>query len=80
MAAIVNTGEFWELHPDVWPGVKTYVDADPKGNIIEYWERDENGVMIDRTDYAQARLELARAQENYDNFMDKEDFDDEHYD
>lgn len=77
-----NIGPFWEKHPDVYPGVIRFTDTAMNGDIIEYWERDKDGVMVDHTAIAQARLELARAQEKAARYIDKdeEDFDDEYFD
>lgn len=58
-----NIGPFWEKHPDVYRSVTRFTDTDQKGNIIEAWERDANGVMVDVTAREIARQELIRARE-----------------
>ena len=59
----VNTGPFWERHPDVWPGVVRFEVTDQKGNIVESWERNNEGVMIETTRRDKYREELREAQE-----------------
>lgn len=72
-----NTGPFWKKHPDVYKSVTRFTDTDQKGNIIEAWERDANGVMVDVTAREQARQELIRAQEACDKLgLSEEDYDD----
>lgn len=68
-----NVGPFWDKHPDVYPGVTSYIDTAPNGDIIEYWERDKDGVMVDHTAIAQARLELERAHEKAAKYITSED-------
>lgn len=72
-----NIGPFWKKHPDVYKSVTRFTDTDQKGNIIEAWERDENGVMVDVTARERARQELIRAQEACDKLgLGEEDYDD----
>ena len=69
----VNTGEFWDKHPGVWPGVTRYIDTDDKGNILDVWERDKNGVMVDVTERERLRVELAAAQADLERYTEDED-------
>lgn len=66
----VNIGPFWDLHPDVYPEVTRYIDTDEKGNILECWERDKEGVMIDVTARERARMDLEKAQKEYERYAD----------
>ena len=77
----VNEGPFWEKHPDVYPEVIRYIDTDEKGNILECWERNKEGIMVDVTAREKARLELEKAQKEYERYVDEEDeYDDEFLD
>ena len=58
-----NIGPFWEKHPDVWPGVKRYVERDRHDRVTECWERNTEGVMVDVTAREIAREEVLRAAE-----------------
>ena len=65
---------FEELHPDLAEKVATgelnsYRKLSASGSVVEYWERDEKGKMVNRTTRAKheealerARLEMKRAQ------------------
>lgn len=75
METIKNIGPFWDKHPDVWPGVKRYIDTDPRGNVRECWERNTEGVMVDVTAREQARVELIRATEELHRLKEDEDND-----
>lgn len=59
----INDGPFWELHSDVLPTVTRFEITDTKGHILESWERDKNGRMVETTKRDQAREELIAAQE-----------------
>lgn len=69
----VNTGDFWDKHPDVYPEVTRYIDTDEKGNILECWERNKEGVMVDVTERERARMDLEKAQKEYERYADEED-------
>ena len=71
-----NIGPFWEKHPDVWPGVKRYIDTDPHGDVRECWERNTEGVMVDVTAREQARVEMLRATEALNKFVQEDEDDD----
>lgn len=77
----LNIGPFWDIHPDVYPDVTRYTDTDEKGNILECWERNKEGVMVDVTEREKARVELEKAQKEYAKYeeFDEEDFDDEQF-
>ena len=66
----VNIGPFWDLHPDVYPEVTRYIDTDEKGNILECWERNKEGIMVDVTAREQARMDLEKAQKEYERYAD----------
>ena len=76
----VNEGPFWEKHPDVYPEVTRYIDTDEKGNILECWERNKEGIMVDVTAPEKARNELEKAQKEYERYNDEEEYDDEFFD
>lgn len=59
----VNTGTFFDTHPGVTFNVTRYERSDEKGKIIESWERDKNGVMVDVTKRDKLYAEIAEAQE-----------------
>lgn len=69
----LNIGPFWDKHPDVYPQVTRYIDTDCKGNILECWERNKEGVMVDVTERERARVELEKAQAEYERYNDEED-------
>ena len=70
---MVNEGPFWEKHPDVYAGVTRYTDTDPKGHILECWERNEEGVMVDVTERERAKMELVKAQEALGALVEEDD-------
>lgn len=70
---LVNVGPFWKKHPDVWPGVKRYIDRDSKDNILECWERNEEGIMVDVTEVERAKMELVKAQEALGALVEEDD-------
>ena len=64
------TEDFITKHLDLKHQVETgelkkYTRLSEHGRIQEYWERDENGELIDRTDIAKAKekLELQKEEE-----------------
>lgn len=59
----VNTGEFFDKNPGVTPWVTRYEAVSLNGDIIETWERDKNGVMVNVTARDKYRKELIEAQE-----------------
>ncbi len=72
---LVNSGPFWLTHSDVWPGVKRYIDTNAKGDIIECWERNDEGIMVDVTERERAKMELVKAQEAMAKLMMEDDDD-----
>jgi hypothetical protein len=72
----LNIGPFWDIHPDVYPDVTRYTDTDEKGNILECWERNNEGIMVDVTEREKARIELEKAQQEYEKFTEEDEFDD----
>lgn len=75
-AVFVNTGPFWDKYPDVYSEVTRFTSTDINGDLVEAWERDANGVMVDVTEREKAYQELERAQEAMSKFFDEEDDDD----
>lgn len=59
----VNTGEFFDTHPGVVPWVTRYEQTALDGSLIESWERDKNGRMVNVTKRDIYRKELIEAQE-----------------
>ena len=43
------------------PKAKTYRRVDSKGNLLEMWQKDENGVWHDVTKQELAKIEIERA-------------------
>lgn len=43
------------------PKAKTYKRVDSKGNLLEMWQKDENGVWHDVTKQELAKIEIERA-------------------
>lgn len=62
-ATFVNTGEFFDTHPGVVPWVTRYEQTALDGSLIESWERDKNGRMVNVTKRDIYRKELIEAQE-----------------
>lgn len=60
---LINDGPFWDRYPDVYPEVKRYERTAMDGSIIESWERDKNGRMVDVTQRDKLREEIVAAQE-----------------
>lgn len=59
----VNEGEFFDTHPGVVPHVTRYEQLDGSGKVIESWERDKNGVMVNVTARDKLYREIADAQD-----------------
>lgn len=69
----INDGPFFEKYPDIFPDVTRYERTDVDGELIESWERGEDGRMHDVTkrDILQAKIlaakkELAKLEEKID--------------
>lgn len=75
-STFVNDGPFFTKYPDVYPNVKTFVATDEEGNIVEQWERDKSGRMVDVTQRALLEQEVAKARQNLDKLCQKEDLTD----
>lgn len=65
-STFVNEGPFFDTHPGVTPNVRRYERTDMTGKLVESWERDKNGVMVDVTKRDLLYKELEDAQENID--------------
>lgn len=72
----VNDGPFFDKYPDVYPNVRCFTATDEEGNIVEQWERDKNGRMVDVTQRALLEQEVAKARQNLDKLCQKEDLTD----
>ena len=59
----VNDGTFFDTHPGVTRNVKRYERLDGSGNVIESWERNEKGVMVDVTKRDELYRKIADAKE-----------------
>ena len=68
----VNEGPFFDKHPDVIKNIIRFESIDLSGNIVESWERDSNGVMVETTQRDILREELIKAQEELQRIKDKE--------
>lgn len=68
----VNDGPFFDAHPDVYPFVRRYERVDGSGEIIESWERNKSGVMIDVTQRDKLYAEIVKAQDNIESIRKKE--------
>lgn len=73
----VNTGRFWELYPDVFPGVTRFEITNEKGSIVESWERGKDGIMHETTARDKAREELIAAQKAMEKYIEEDDDDGE---
>ena len=71
-STFVNEGPFFDKHPDVIKSVTRFEQLDDRGNIVESWERNDKGVMIDTTERDMLREELIKAQEVLQRIKDKE--------
>lgn len=68
---------FEELHPDLCPSpycgiVNRYTReefVDGHNTLVESWERDENGVMVDVLERDRLLRELADAKSAYENLL-----------
>lgn len=68
----VNEGPFFDKHPDVIKNITRFEATDLEGNIVESWERNESGVMVETTQRDRLREELVKAQEELQRIKDKE--------
>ena len=68
----VNEGEFFDKHPDVIKNIIRFEATDIAGNIVESWERNDKGVMVETTKRDKLREELIAAQEELQRIKDKE--------
>ena len=59
----VNKGKFFDTHPGVIPNITRYERTDLAGKVIESWERNKNGVMVDVTERDKLYAEIEAAQE-----------------
>lgn len=71
-STFVNEGPFFDKHPDVIKSIIRFEAVDEYGKIVETWERDSNGVMIETTKRDLLREELIKAQEELQQLKDKE--------
>ena len=62
-SSFVNDGEFFDTHPGVTPNVTRYENRDTNGKLIESWERNKSGKMINVTQRDKLYAELEAAQE-----------------
>lgn len=62
-STFINEGEFFDTHPGVIPNITRFEATDGAGKLIESWERDKNGVMVNTTKRDKLYAELIEAQE-----------------
>lgn len=67
----INDGPFFEKYPDIYPDVTRYEKTDVKGNIIESWERADDGRMVETTKRDKLREEIVAAEEQLAKLEDK---------
>ena len=54
-------GAFYAKHPDIKGVVNKYTRTDINGNILEVWERDETGTLVDVTERVRLEREVQEA-------------------
>lgn len=59
----INDGPFFEKYPGIYPDVTRYERTDAEGNIIESWERGDDGRMHNTTKRDKLREEIVAAEE-----------------
>ena len=69
----VNEGPFFDKHPDTIKNLIRFESVDEYGRIVESWERNSKGVMVETTQRDQLRDELIKAQEQLQAIKDKEE-------
>lgn len=62
----INDGPLFEKYPDLYPLVTRYERTDVRGNIVESWERFDDGRMHEVTQRDKLREELRRLAEDID--------------
>ena len=60
-STFVNEGAFFDTHPGVTTNVTRYERMDEEGNLVEVWERNDKGVMVDVTEVERLRIEIEAA-------------------
>ena len=68
----VNKGRFFDEHPDVIGDVTKFERYDINGNLLEYWERDEDGYMVDVTERKLLEIEIAKAEKELDKYIEED--------
>ena len=68
----INNGEFFDKHPDVIGNVTKFEKYDIEGNLIEYWERNENGILVDRTEQKLLEIEIAKAEKELEKYIEED--------
>ena len=59
----INDGPFFAKHPDVYPNVTRFEQRDMSGEIVESWERGEDGRMHETTQRDILRAKIIEAEE-----------------
>ena len=70
-STFVNEGPFFDTHPGVIPHVTRYERTDMSGKLLESWERDKNGVMVETTKRDLLYAEIISAQEALDKMKER---------
>lgn len=58
----INTGEFFDKHPDIIGNVSKFERRSIDGTLEEAWERNEAGIMVDVTEKYRLMEEVAKAE------------------
>ena len=64
--------EFEKRHPGCWPGATRFELTDTRGNILESWEKNADGIWKEVTQRDLARKEIVKAQEELERILEKE--------
>lgn len=69
----INDGPFFEKYRDITPNVTRFERTDSDGDIIESWERGDDGRMHETTERDKLREEIIAAQEQIAKLEGKND-------
>ena len=67
----INTGEFFEKHPDVIGNVTRFERRSGEGILEEVWERNDDGIMVDVTEIYKLQEEIAKAKKEVAKYAEK---------
>ena len=63
--------EFFRKHPGVIPNVRRYEYTDGAGKILESWERNKDGILVETTERDKLYQEIADATEAIEKMREK---------